>query len=153
MRAGRKSQIANYPVATCISDSPAETETAGRRFASDLPAGTGVALVGPLGAGKTQFVKGLVAEIGAPLPVTSPTFTLVHEYTGGRVPIYHFDFFRIEDRRSAERLRLDDYFFGDGISVVEWADKFPELMPKETKWLSFEISGKNGRVITESKKP
>ena len=153
MRAGRKSQIANYPVATCISDSPAETETAGRRFASDLPAGTVVALVGPLGAGKTQFVKGLVAEIGASLPVTSPTFTLIHEYTGGRVPIYHFDFFRIEDRRSAERLGLDEYFFGDGISVVEWADKFPELMPKETKWLSFGISGENRRVITESKKP
>ena len=152
MRAGRKSQIENYPMATCISDSPAETETAGRRFASDLPAGTVVALVGPLGAGKTQFVKGLVAEIGASLPVTSPTFTLIHEYTGGRLPIYHFDFFRIEDRRSAERLGLDEYFFGDGISVVEWADKFPELMPKETKWLSFEISGENRRVITESKK-
>jgi tRNA threonylcarbamoyladenosine biosynthesis protein TsaE len=106
--------------------------------------------VGPLGAGKTQFVKGLVREIGAPVPVTSPTFTLIHEYTGGRIPVYHFDFFRIEDRQSAERLGLDEYFFGDGISVVEWADKFPELLPKEAKWLSFEIEGDNRRVITES---
>ncbi|HKP02165.1 MAG TPA: tRNA (adenosine(37)-N6)-threonylcarbamoyltransferase complex ATPase subunit type 1 TsaE [Chthoniobacterales bacterium] len=140
-------------MATCISDSPAETETAGRRFASNLPAGTVVALVGPLGAGKTQFVKGLVAEIGAPLPVTSPTFTLIHEYTGGRVPIYHFDFFRIDDRQSAERLGLDEYFFGDGISVVEWADKFPELIPPGARWISLEPKSETNRWITIREDP
>ena len=153
MRAGRKSKIENYQVATCISDSPSETETAGREFASELPAGSVVALVGELGAGKTRFVKGLVAGIGAPAEVTSPTFTIVHEYIGGRLPVYHFDFFRLEDRASAERLGLDEYLFGDGISIIEWADKFPELIPEEAKWLSFEIDGENRRVITESKKP
>jgi tRNA threonylcarbamoyladenosine biosynthesis protein TsaE len=137
-------------VVTCISDSAAETESAGRRFARDLQGGSVVALTGPLGAGKTQFVKGLAAEIGAAAGVTSPTFTLIHEYTGGRVPVYHFDFFRIEDRQSAERLGLDEYFFGDGISVVEWADKFPELIPPEALWISFEPKSETERMITIS---
>lgn len=137
-------------MATYISDSPAETETAGREFAWDLPPGSIVALTGQLGSGKTRFVKGLVAEIGAVGEVTSPTFTLVHEYIGGRVPVYHFDFFRIEDRQSAERLGLDEYFFGDGICVVEWADKFPELIPPEARWISFETKSETDRLITIS---
>lgn len=137
----------------CTSDSPAATEIAGREFARGLPAGSVVALVGPLGAGKTQFVKGVAAEIGADVPVTSPTFTLIHEYTGGRLPIYHFDFFRIEDRQSAERLGLDEYFFGDGISVVEWADKFPELIPPGARWLSLEPKSETERLITIREDP
>ena len=93
--------------------------------------GSVLALTGELGTGKTQFVKGLVAGLGSDAAVTSPTFTIVHEYPGGRLPVYHFDFFRIEDRQSAMRLGLDDYFFGDGVSVIEWADKFPELIPQK----------------------
>ena len=135
-------------MATYISDSSAETETAGREFAGDLPRGAIVGLTGPLGAGKTQFVKGVVAEIGAPGPVTSPTFTLIHEYAGGRLPVYHFDFFRIEDRQAAERLGLDEYFFGDGVCVIEWADKFRELMPPTSRWVSFEIKSETERLIT-----
>ena len=137
-------------MATYISDSPSETVTAGREFAFDLPAGSVVALTGQLGAGKTQFVKGLVAGMGAPVEVTSPTFTLIHEYTGGRMPVYHFDFFRIEDRQSAERLGLDEYFFGDGICVVEWADKFPELIPPGARWISLETKSETDRLITIS---
>jgi tRNA threonylcarbamoyladenosine biosynthesis protein TsaE len=137
-------------VATYISDNPSKTEAAGREFASELPAGSVVALVGRLGAGKTQFVKGLVAEIGASTEVTSPTFTLVHEYIGGRMPVYHFDFFRLEDRQSAERLGLDEYLFGDGISVIEWADKFPELIPPGARWISFESKSETDRLITIS---
>ena len=120
----------------------------GGEFGADLARGNVFALVGPLGAGKTQFVKGLVATIGAPAQVTSPTFTLIHEYPGGRLPVYHFDFFRIEDRQSAERLGLDEYFFGDGISVVEWADKFPELIPQSAHWISFETKSETERLIT-----
>ena len=146
----RKSKIENSPVATYISNSAAETESAGREFARDLAAGSVVALVGALGAGKTQFVKGVVTEIGAPVPVTSPTFTLVHEYTGGRVPVYHFDLFRLEDQQSAERLGLDEYFFGDGISVIEWADKFPGLIPPTARWVYFETNSETARSITMS---
>ena len=137
-------------MATYISDSPAATETAGREFAAELSAGSIVALTGPLGAGKTRFVKGVAAEIGAAGEVTSPTFTLIHEYTGGRVPVYHFDFFRIEDRQSADRLGLDEYFFGDGICVVEWADKFPELIPAGARRISFETKSETERLITIS---
>ena len=106
-----------------------------------------MALVGQLGAGKTQFVKGLVAGIGGGAEATSPTFTLLHEYTGGRLPVYHFDFFRIEDRDSAERLGLDEYFFGDGVSVVEWADKFPELIPANAIWICFDSKSENERLL------
>jgi tRNA threonylcarbamoyladenosine biosynthesis protein TsaE len=134
-------------VATFTSASPGETQRIGREFGANLWQGAVVALVGQLGAGKTQFVKGLVAGMDARGEVTSPTFTLIHEYTGGRLPVYHFDFFRIEDRQSAERLGLDEYFFGDGVSVIEWADKFRELIPVGALWISFETKSENERVI------
>jgi len=134
-------------VATFISNSPDETEAFGRRFENDVRPGDVLALTGDLGSGKTQFVKGLVAGLGSSPPATSPTFTLIHEYSGGRLPIYHFDFFRVEDQQSAERLGLDDYFFGDGVSVIEWADRFPDLIPEKARWISFEAKSETQRVI------
>jgi tRNA threonylcarbamoyladenosine biosynthesis protein TsaE len=134
-------------VASFISNSPAETEAFGRQFARDLIAGSVLALTGELGSGKTQFVKGVAAGLGGAAAVTSPTFTIVHEYAGGRLPVYHFDFFRLEDRQSTARLGLDDYFFGDGVSVIEWADRFPDLIPENARWLVFEMKSENQRVI------
>jgi tRNA threonylcarbamoyladenosine biosynthesis protein TsaE len=134
-------------VATFISNNPAETEAIGRFFANDVSVGSVLALQGALGAGKTQFVKGFVAGLGSSAPVTSPTFTIVHEYPGGRLPIYHFDFFRLRDSKSIARLGLDDYFFGDGVSVVEWADRFPEFIPEQARWLNFEIRSETARAI------
>jgi tRNA threonylcarbamoyladenosine biosynthesis protein TsaE len=134
-------------VATFISNSAAETDSFGRQFAGNVKPGDVLALTGELGSGKTQFVKGLVAAIGATIPATSPTFTLIHEYSGGRLPIYHFDIFRIEDRQSGERLGLDDYFFGDGVSVIEWADRFPDLIPENAHWISFETKSETQRAI------
>jgi tRNA threonylcarbamoyladenosine biosynthesis protein TsaE len=134
-------------VATFISNSPAETEAFGHEFAKQVHAGSVLALKGDLGTGKTQFVKGVAAGVGSRAEVTSPTFTLIHEYLGGCLPIYHFDFFRIEDRRTAARLGLDDYFFSDGVSVIEWADKFAELIPEQAEWISFEMKSKTQRVI------
>ena len=135
-------------MATFISNSPDETEVFGRRFAEKIKPGDVLALTGGLGSGKTQFVKGLVAGLGSTAEVTSPTFTLIHEYTDGPIPIYHFDFFRIEDRASAERLGLDDYFFGDGVSMIEWADRFPDLIPKTTRWISFQTKSETQRALT-----
>ena len=135
-------------MATFISNSPDETGAFGRRFADDVKAGDVIALTGGLGSGKTQFVKGLTAGLGAATAATSPTFTLIHEYSGARLPVYHFDFFRIEDLQSAERLGLDDYFFGKGVSVIEWADKFPDLIPANARWLSFETKSETQRAIT-----
>ena len=133
-------------MATFISNSPAETEAFGRRLAKDVCPGSVLALKGELGSGKTQFVKGLVAGLDSRAPVTSPTFTILHEYAG-RLPVYHFDFFRLQDRQSAARLGLDDYFFDIGVSVIEWADKFPELVPAHAQWISFEMKSENERMI------
>ncbi|PYL60370.1 MAG: tRNA (adenosine(37)-N6)-threonylcarbamoyltransferase complex ATPase subunit type 1 TsaE [Verrucomicrobia bacterium] len=135
-------------MATFISNSPAETETIGWQFAEDIGVGSVLALKGDLGSGKTVFVKGLVAGLESRADVTSPTFTIVHEYRGGGLPVYHFDFFRLENRESVTQLGLDDYFFGDGVSVIEWADRFPELIPKQASWILFEIKSENQRAIT-----
>ena len=135
-------------MATFISNSPAETEAIGRQFAKELNVGSILALEGELGSGKTQFTKGLVAGLESSAPVTSPTFTIIHEYPGGRLPVYHFDFFRIENRESVAQLGLDDYFFGDGISVIEWADRFPESIPEQARWILFEIRSENARMIS-----
>jgi len=137
-------------VATFISNSPAETETIGRQLASDVNAGSVLALKGELGSGKTLFTQALVAGLESDATVTSPTFTIVHEYQSGRLPIYHFDFFRLDNRESAVRLGLEDYFFGDGLSVIEWADRFPELIPDHARWISFEIKSECRRIITVS---
>lgn len=134
-------------MATFISNSPPETEAIGRRLAQDVDAGSVLALKGELGSGKTSFTKGLVAGIGSSAAVTSPTFTIAHEYQGGRLPVYHFDFFRLENREAVARLGLDDYFFGDGLSVIEWADRFPELVPEQARWISFKIKSECQRAI------
>jgi len=135
-------------LATFISNSPPETEAIARRLADDLVAGSVLALKGELGSGKTLFTQALVAGLESDAAVTSPTFTIVHEYQGGRFPVYHFDFFRLEDRESAERLGLEDYFFSDGVSVIEWADRFQELIPEQARWISFEIKSEAQRAIT-----
>jgi tRNA threonylcarbamoyladenosine biosynthesis protein TsaE len=135
-------------VATFISNSPVETEAIARQIAKELNVGSILALEGELGSGKTQFTKGIVAGLESSAPVTSPTFTIIHEYPGGRLPVYHFDFFRLEDRQSVGRLGLDDYFFGDGVSVIEWADRFPEFIPEQARWILFELKSENARTIT-----
>ena len=135
-------------MATFISNSPDETEAIGRRLAEHIGVGSVLALKGDLGSGKTSFVKGLVAGLGSSTGVTSPTFTILHEYRGGRLPVYHFDFFRVEDRQSVEGLGVDDYFFGDGLSVIEWADRFPEFIPEQARWILFEIKSENQRAIS-----
>jgi tRNA threonylcarbamoyladenosine biosynthesis protein TsaE len=135
-------------VATFISNSPAETKAIGRQLANDVDAGSVLALKGELGSGKTLFTQGLVAGLESDAAVTSPTFTIVHEYKGGRLPVYHFDFSRLENRESAVRLGLEDYFFSDGVSVIEWADRFPELIPEQARWISFHIESEHQRIVT-----
>jgi tRNA threonylcarbamoyladenosine biosynthesis protein TsaE len=134
-------------VATFISNSPGETEQFGRDFARKIDKGTVIGLKGELGTGKTQFVKGLAAGLGSAAEVTSPTFTLIHEYSGGRLPIYHLDFFRIKHRQSAQQLGLEDYLFGEGVSVIEWANKFAELIPEHAIWIAFETKSEVQRAI------
>ena len=123
----------------------------GAKAANSLRPGSVIALVGPLGAGKTHFSKGLVAGLGGdPDSVTSPTFTLVHEYTHGcRLPVFHFDFYRLDSPAELLAIGWDDYLDeGDGVLLVEWADKFPDLLPPDTQWWTFAIAPVGGRQVT-----
>ena len=132
-----------------ISNSVEQTIAVGRAYGEQACRGDVFALSGDLGAGKTQFVKGFVAGLGSKADVTSPTFVLVHEYGDGGLLVYHFDFYRVENREALSRLGFDDYIFGDGVSLIEWADRFSELIPNHAKWLSFELQNENTRVIRE----
>ncbi len=115
-----------------------EMAEAGRRFAADLGSGDVLALDGDLGAGKTQFCKGLAAGLGATDEVTSPTFALVQEYRSGRLPLHHFDWYRLESADELHALGWDDYLDEEGVVVVEWAEKFPGMLPRSAIRLRFE---------------
>ena len=118
----------------------------GYEVAQDLKDGSVIALCGELGAGKTHFTKGLAAGLGCTGEVTSPTFNLAHEYTGGKLPMFHFDFYRMESEDEVLRIGWDEYLDAEGVVVVEWPDKFPSLLPPNTTWLTFKISA-NSRVV------
>ena len=122
----------------------------GRDYARSVRAGDVFALSGDLGSGKTQFVKGFAAALGCKSEVTSPTFMLLHEY-GGRLPVYHFDFYRLDQRETILGLGFEDYVYGDGVCVIEWAERCPDLIPRHAKWILFEIKNENTRVLKESK--
>jgi len=134
-------------MATIISHSPGETWRAGHAAAARLRPGDVLALVGDLGAGKTQWVKGLAAGLGSAAPVTSPTFTLIHEYPGARLPLYHIDCYRLEGPGELLAIGLDDYLDGRGVLVIEWADKFPNLLPTAARWVRFKIGAGDLREI------
>ena len=116
----------------------AATIAAGESLGAELRAGDVVALTGGLGAGKTHFTKGLVRGLGSDEEVTSPTFTLVHEYRQGRVPVFHFDFYRMEKPAEVTGIGWDEYLDAGGVCVVEWADRFPALLPEHTQWWSLQ---------------
>ena len=135
-------------VDTIISNSAEETLEAGRGLAERLVPGSVVALSGDLGAGKTHFAKGVVEALGAdPSGVTSPTFTLVHEYRGGRLPVFHFDFYRLDAASELLQIGWDDFLNEDGVLLVEWADRFPEVFPEGSIRVRFTIGEGNQRVL------
>ena len=122
------------------------TIEAGKSLAAVLGAGEVIALSGGLGAGKTHFTKGLVAGLGGTEEVTSPTFTLVHEYHSGRLPVFHFDFYRMESEGEVTGIGWDEYLDAGGVCVVEWADRFPALLPAGTQWWALEAEGDGRRL-------
>lgn len=123
-------------MASIISHTPGETFELGRSLAAQLRRGDVLALAGDLGAGKTQFAKGIAAGLGVSSEVMSPTFTLIHEHEG-RLPFFHIDLYRLESEEEVLRIGLDDYLAGEGVTLVEWADKFPGLMPRGVRWIRF----------------
>ncbi len=118
-----------------IKESYSENETyeQGRAAAQLSRPGDIYCLDGDLGVGKTVFAKGFAAGLGISEPVTSPTFTIVKEYTDGRLPLYHFDVYRISDPDEMLAIGYEDYFYGDGVCLIEWSELIEELLPKEAR--------------------
>lgn len=132
--------------------SPEEMRMLGQRIASVLQSGQTLGLVGNLGAGKTHLTQGILEGLGASQPAGSPTFSLVHEHADGRIPVAHFDFYRMKSPEEAFSIGWDDYLDGSRILIVEWADKFDgELMPHSTDWLLIEHAGETERIVSWSR--
>jgi len=122
-----------------------QTETLGRAFATALEPGDVVGLIGDLGSGKTRLIRAVAEALGVPAEaIASPTFVLIHEYQG-RLPVYHFDTYRLEDAEAFDALGAPDYFRGSGVCFIEWADRVTDRLPSETWWLHIEPLGPTRR--------
>ena len=115
-----------------------ETRQFGLDLAENLKAGDVIALIGNLGTGKTALTRYVAEGLGIHERISSPTFTIVKEYDSGRLPLYHFDVYRIADPEEMFNIGADEYFFGQGVCVVEWADMIEELLPENTKYIYLE---------------
>jgi tRNA threonylcarbamoyladenosine biosynthesis protein TsaE len=134
---------------TFVSHNERDTERLGAALASVLPAGTVVGLIGPLGAGKTRLVQAFATAVGVPPGrVTSPTFVLVNEYTSGRLPVYHFDTYRLKDDDDFLNLGPEEYFDSAGITFVEWADRVAKLLPPDRLEITIDVTSETERRIT-----
>jgi tRNA threonylcarbamoyladenosine biosynthesis protein TsaE len=112
------------------SYSPLQTQQLGKELGSILPAGSLIALVGELGSGKTYLAQGIIRGLGvATSYITSPSYTLINEYRG-RYPVYHFDLYRLENTQQVEELGYEEYFSSHGVTIIEWADRIRELLPR-----------------------
>ena len=142
-------------MATFISHGPAETESLGERWGCAAQTGLVIGLSGDLGAGKTQLVKGLARGLGIPARVHSPTFTLVNEYGGGRLRLFHLDLYRLETRGQMMSAGLEEFLQPDGVTVIEWAEKMVnedwrmknEEKPRRMIFVKIEILGESERNI------
>ena len=116
-------------------------------MAKDLRAGDVIALVGDLGTGKTTLTQYLAKALGIEEYITSPTFNIVSEYHSGRLPLYHFDVYRLCDIEDMYEIGYEEYFFGDGVSIVEWADMVEELIPENAKIIFIDYGSNEGERI------
>ncbi len=130
------------------SKSPSETIRFGKQIGRLLQRGDVVALMGELGAGKTQFIKGLSQGVGVERSayVSSPSFTLVNEYKG-HLPLFHIDLYRLGEEKEAEGLGLEELFYGEGVTAIEWADRIPSMLPEDLLRIHIYYTGKKTRSI------
>lgn len=129
-----------------------DTMALGERLGREAMAGRVIALSGGLGAGKTHLTKAIAAGLGVPADaVSSPTFSLVQEYHGGRLTVFHFDFYRMASTDEVLAIGWDEYLEAGGVGVVEWADLFPELLPEGTVWWRLELGADGVRRAWEGK--
>ena len=139
-------------MATHISTSPEQTIALGRAFGERAQPGMVVGLKGDLGAGKTQFVRGVAAGLGAADRVHSPTFALINEYRAGRLPIFHIDLYRLETTDAILSAGLDDFFQQkEGVTLIEWFERLEStgMADLATNIIRFEVTGDNERAITD----
>ncbi|UCE20478.1 MAG: tRNA (adenosine(37)-N6)-threonylcarbamoyltransferase complex ATPase subunit type 1 TsaE [Gemmatimonadota bacterium] len=129
---------------TVFTQSPEETHSFGVELARDLEPQTVIALIGDLGSGKTCLTQGICAGLEVEEYVTSPTFTLINEYRG-RLPVYHFDLYRIDDLKEMLDLGYEEYFYGNGVCVIEWAEKMETLLPEKRIEILLKRIGENER--------
>ena len=120
------------------TNSPEETFAAGKKLGLLAQPGEIYTLNGALGVGKTVFTQGMAAGLGITEHVNSPTFTIVQVYEKGRLPFYHFDVYRIGDIEEMEEIGYEDYFYGDGVCMIEWAERIGELIPKDARNITIE---------------
>ena len=118
--------------------SPEETFALGKKIGEMARPGEIYTLTGDLGVGKTVFTQGVAAGLGITEPVSSPTFTIIQEYDSGRLPFYHFDVYRIGDIEEMDEIGYDDYFFGHGICLIEWANLIEEILPENIREIVIE---------------
>jgi len=130
-----------------ITHSPMETEQLGQKLGQTLPAGTVIAYRGDLGAGKTAFTRGLARGLGITDPVTSPTYTIVNEYLNGRLPLFHFDMYRLHSADDLFDIGWDDYLERGGICAVEWSENVTEAM-EDALTVTIQKIGEESRKIT-----
>lgn len=120
------------------TNSERETYELGLAMGREARPGEVYTLIGDLGVGKTVFTKGLAAGLGIKEPVSSPTFTILQEYEEGRLPFYHFDVYRIGDVEEMDEIGYEDYFYGNGVCLIEWADLIREILPEHYKEIRIE---------------
>lgn len=141
---------------TIESEKWEDTFLLGKQLGERACSGDVFLLEGDLGVGKTVFTQGFAAGLGILEPVNSPTFTIVQEYEGGRLPFYHFDVYRIGDIEEMEEIGYEDYFYGDGVCLVEWANRIEGLCPKNAQKIIIEKDLQRGfdyrRIIVEEGK-
>lgn len=117
---------------------PEETYEVGKELAKQVRPGQIYCLDGDLGVGKTVFTQGFAMGLGITEPVNSPTFTILQEYEEGRMPLYHFDVYRIGDVEEMEEIGYEEYFFGEGVCLIEWASLIEEIIPEDAVWVTIE---------------
>lgn len=121
---------------TIILNNPEETERLGRQLAEGLAPNTVIALIGDLGTGKTAITKAIARGLGITSAITSPTFTIVQEYDEGRLPLYHFDVYRVSDEDELFEIGFEEYFTRGGVCLIEWADLVLDLLPEDTMYIN-----------------
>jgi tRNA threonylcarbamoyladenosine biosynthesis protein TsaE len=132
---------------TIVVTSEADTARVGQALADMVTPSVVIGLVGPLGAGKTRLVRAIAEALGVdPLAISSPTFVLIHEYDG-RLPVYHFDAYRLKTPEAFQDLGVTDYWGGDGVCLVEWADLVRELLPQDCWTITLEPTGPTSRTV------